>query len=360
MCILQIRRFSFTIIIMMTKMKPFGFAIALFFLLSISSARAQNESEIYEKGLQALKSENYELAKKTFYTLRSQYPQNANYWYLSGVSKIQLKDHSSALVDLNKAISLNTELSDAYLFRHLANKETRNFQFALADISKYLEYSPNDTSARWSRYSLALYMKEFEEAVQDGNWLMDKGLGGDSLLISQISLLEESGNYRMAIDLTSQIIRKNPDKVQGYYKRAFLYFTAAEHEKSLQDIERFLLSEPKNINALKLRFDNHFYLRNLPTCEKYVIELIELEPKNGTFHGDLGHVLLQKGDWERAEAAFEKAIKFKSESLGYIYLGRGIARFNKGDKAAACSDWERALILGEMVSRNYLIKYCNR
>ncbi len=341
-------------------MKSFGFATTLLFLLSISSVQAQNESETYEKGLQALKSANYELAKKTFYTLRSQYPQNANYWYLSGVSKVQLKDHSSALVDLNKAISINTELADAYLFRHLANKETRNFQFALADISKYLEYMPSDTSARWSRYSLAIYMKEFEEAVQDGSWLMDKGLGGDTLLLSQISVLEESGNYRMAIDLLSRVIIKDPDNAKLYYKRAFLYFAAAEHDKSLNDIERYLITDPKNVVALKLRFDNHFYLRNLPTCEKYVTELIELEPKNGTFHGDFGHVLLQKGDWDRAEDAFEKAIKFKSESLGYIYLGRGIARFNKGDKSAACSDWERALILGEMVSRNYLIKFCNR
>ena len=341
-------------------MKAFGLWIALLFLSQPFTLEAQSESERYEMGLMALKEGKYTEAKKVFYQLRSQYPQNFQYWYLSGMSKIQLKDYSSALVDLNKAISINPELQDAYLFRHLANKETRNFQFALADIGKYIEYEPNDTAARWSRYQLAMYMKEYEEAVQDGSWLIHNKLGGDSLLESQITLLEESGNYRNAIDLLSQIIKRDADNPNWYRKRAFLYFAAADHQRSLNDIERFLITDPKNISALKLRFDNHFYLRNLPTCEKYVVELIDLEPKNGTFHGDYGHVLLQKGDWERAEKSFEKAIKLKSDALGYIYLGRGIARFNKGDKVSACSDWERALILGEMVARNYLIKYCNR
>ncbi len=357
---MRLVRYSFTELIVMTKMKAYSLWFALFFLGYTHLVSAQTETARYEQGLKALKDKNYGEAKKVFYQLRSQYPQKAEYWYLSGMSKIQLKDFSSALVDLNKAISINPDLQDAYLFRHLANKETRNFQFALADISKYLEYFPKDTSARWSRYQLALYMKEYEEAVIDGAWLIENRIGGDSLLESQISLLEESGNYRNAIELLSQVIKKDPDNPGWYYKRAFLYFSAADHQKSLNDIERFLITDPKNIIALKLRFDNHFYLRNLPTCEKYVIELIEIEPKNGTFHGDYGHVMLQKGDWDRAERSFEKAIKLKSDGLGYVYLGRGIARFNKGDKQNACADWERSLILGEMVARNYLIKFCNR
>lgn len=344
----------------MTKMKAIGLYMMFFFLSFTQHVWAQTEAERYDKGVKILKESDFENAKKIFYELRSQYPQKAEYWYLCGVAKIQGKDFGSALVDLNKAISLNAELQDAYLFRHLANKETRNFQFALADISKYLEYVPNDTSARYSRYKLALYMNEYEDAVTDGAWLIQKGIGGDTLLETQIGVLEEAGNYRNAIDLLSSILRKDPDNEKWYYKRAHLYFAAADHQRSLNDIERFLIMDPKNSKALKLRFDNHFYLRNLPTCEKYVIELIEIEPKNGSYHGDYGHVLLQKGDWERAENAFEKAIKLKSEALGYVYLGRGIARFNKGDKDNACTDWERSLILGEMVSRNYLIKFCNR
>jgi tetratricopeptide (TPR) repeat protein len=344
----------------MTKMRSFGLLLGFFLGFKFSIGFGQTEALRYKSALEALNEHRLEAAKKEFYQLISQYPKNAEYWYWSGVTKTQLKDYSSALVDLNKSISLNAQLKDAYLFRHLANKETRNFQFALADISKYLEFYPNDTSARWSRYSLAIHMREFEEALNDGKWLIDKELGNDSLLEAQLHLLEETANYRHAIELLTQIIKKDAQNEKWYYKRAHMYYGAADHQKSLNDIERFLIVDPKNPSALKLRFDNHFYMRNLPTCEKYIIELIELDAKNGIYHGDYGHVLLQKGDWSNAEKSFDKAIKLKSDALGYIYLGRGIARFNKGQRSEACADWERALLLGEMVSRNYLVKYCNK
>jgi tetratricopeptide (TPR) repeat protein len=341
-------------------MRLIGLGVTLFFCIASFDAKAQSEEILYKRGVESLENQEFERAKKDFYQLISQFPNNSKYWYLSGVAKTQLKDFSSALVDLNKAISLNPGLQDAYLFRHLANKETRNFQFALADISKFIEYQPNDTSARWSRYSLALYMREFDEAVNDGRWLIDKGLATDTLIESQLMILEETSNFKQAVELLTKLIQRDPQSSKWYFKRALMYYAAADYQKSLLDIERFLISEPKNIAALKVRFDNHFYLRNLPTCEKFITELIELEPKNGIFHGDYGHILLQKGDWERAEKSFDKAIKLKSDALGYIYLGRGIARFNKGHKNEACADWERALLLGEAVSRNYLVKYCNK
>lgn len=341
-------------------MRAFSFKIVLYLSLLVSSLNAQNEQQRVQEGMNLLKEGSASQARRVFYQLKSQYPQNARYWYLSGLANLQMKDPSSALVDLNKSILLNPNQMDAYWFRHIANKETRNFQFALADISKYIELSPGDTAARFSRYSLAIYLKEFQEAADDGLWLIKKGLGGDTLIQTQIQLLEEANNYRSAIELLTLLINKKPDEDAWYFKRAQLYFSNAEHQKSLNDIERFLITNNRDLKALKLRFDNHFYLRNLPTCEKYIIEMIEMDPKNGTFLGDYGHILLQKGDWDKAETYFQKAINFKSESLGYVYLGRGIARFNKGDKSNACSDWERALILGEMVARNYLVKYCNR
>jgi len=73
-------------------MKAFGLWIALLFLSQPFTLEAQSESERYEMGLMALKEGKYTEAKKVFYQLRSQYPQNSQYWYLSGMSKIQLKD----------------------------------------------------------------------------------------------------------------------------------------------------------------------------------------------------------------------------------------------------------------------------
>lgn len=343
---------------MRIRSKIFGLLIAVLFASNLT--QAQTEKEWLEKGLEQLKKAEYSEANHTFYQLKSKHSQKALYHYYSGVAKIHLMDYSTALVDLNKAISLDREYPLAYSYRYIANKKTRNFQFALADISKYLDYYPEDTVSRWARYELAIYMREYDDAIEDGKWLIKNRQGGDSLIQRQIHIFEETGRNREKIELLTSQIKANNEQISWYYQRAFAYYEIGEYEKSLKDLEAFLVSQPKNQEALKLRFDNHFYLRNLPLCERYVKELIELDRLNGTYYSDYGHILLQKGDWKRAIKNFNDAIKFKSNSLGYVYLGRGIARYNSGDKKLACMDWERSLLLGESVARKYLISYCNK
>lgn len=321
---------------------------------------SQSEKDLLQQGLSQLEHADYAKANKTFYTLKSRYNRTALYHYYAAVAKVHLSDYSSALVDLNKSISLDPDYPLAYSYRYLANKETRNFQFALADISRYLEYVPNDTLSRWARYELAIYMREYDDAINDGKWLIAHQQGGDSMVQKQIHIFEETGRNRDKLKLLTQQININSDQKSWYYQRAFTYYELGEYETSLKDLEQFLVAEPKNRDALKLRFDNHFYLRNLPKCERYIKELIELDRKNGTYYSDYGHVLLQKGDWKQAIYNFDKAIDFKSSDLGYVYLGRGIARYNSGDKKLACMDWERSLLLGESVARKYLISYCER
>lgn len=342
---------------MRNNLKGIWFTLILVFVGN--SLLAQSEKEQYDKALNWLQQNEYKKAKSAFYKLSENFPNNAQYHYYLGVSKLKMSDPSSALVDLNKCISLNPNLKEAYFNRYIANNATRNFQFALADISKYIEFFPEDTVSRLNRFALSKYMNEVEESIQDGKWLINHNVGDDSLVHSLIVLLT---NEKRDLDLKGildVVIKKNQDNHWWYFERAMVQYRLNQFETSLKDLDRFLIVEPKYIPALKLRFDNNFYLRNLPLCEKQILELINIDSKNGTFHGDYGHILLQKGDWRGAVKAFNSAIKFKGEHLGYIYLGRGIARYNLGDNKMACEDWEKSLLLGEITARRFISKYCD-
>ena len=331
----------------------------LLLVVSFSNLNAQTEKVQYSKALDLLEHNDFKEAKSAFFKLTQTYPNNAQYHHYLGVTKLELADPSSALVDLNKCISIDPNIKEAYFNRYVANNATRNFQFALADISKYIEFYPNDTLSRLNRFALSKYMNEVEESIQDGKWLLTHNVGGDSLIHSLILLLT---NEKRDIDLKAfldQVIVENRDNHWWYFERAMVSYRLNQFEFSLKDLNRFLMVEPKYIPALKLRFDNNFYLRNLPLCEKQILELIYLDPKNGTFQGDYGHILLQKGDWNNAIKSFNSAIKNKGEHLGYVYLGRGIARYNLGDIKMACEDWEKSLLLGEITARRFISKYCD-
>lgn len=320
----------------------------------------QNEKELFKIGVEQQLSGDYTKALNSFTKLTEINPKKSIYFYYLAISKLQLKNYSDALVDLNRYMTMDSVIAEAYFNRYIANKETRNFQFALADISRYLTYYSNDTNARLARYDLALKMSENSEIIEDGKWLIKNKQANDSLIITQLRILENENMKGESLELLNFILEDPQVSVRFFLDRAFILFSIGHYEKSIKDIDRFLISEPKYVQALKLKFDNYFYLRNLPDCESLILELIDLQPDNGTFIGDYGHILLQKGDWKAAEKQFDKAIRFKSDNLGYIYLGRAIARYNTGRAGLACADWERSLLLGESISRKYLNQYCNK
>jgi hypothetical protein len=55
---------------------------------------------------------------------------------------------------------------------------------------------------------------------------------------------------------------------------------------------------------------------------------------------------------------FTQAIKMKTENISYVYLGRGIARYNIGKVGLACQDWERSVLMGEKNASKYMEQYC--
>ncbi len=337
-------------------MKFLTFVVLIIYSCCSLFGQARVQSEDFIKVL--IQQGKIEQAKLEINKELSRNPKNAEAHFSMGLCHINLKDYSTALVSLNKAINLNPDLKDAYFYRFLANIETSNFQFAMADINQHLKFYNQDTIAHSQKFNLAIQMREYEDAIQEGYWLFDHKFGGDEVITEQIKLFETLNRSKEQIAFLNRVILEDRENHWWYFYRAQSFYNLGEYEKSLIDLDRFLIVEPKFTDALKLRFDNHYYLRNLPKCEVYIQELMDLEPEKGIYYSDFGHILLQKGEWNNAIKNFDLAIKYKSDHLGFVYLGRGVARYNLNQKKLACADWEKSLLLGETISKKYLNTYC--
>ncbi len=60
----------------------------------------------------------------------------------------------------------------------------------------------------------------------------------------------EAQDYREAIEIFSEIIRKKPDFPEGWNKRATLYYLIGEFEKSLADCDEVIKRNPDHFGAL--------------------------------------------------------------------------------------------------------------
>lgn len=335
--------------------------ILFVFNIGLLAAQAQPkgiENQLMNKGLQLQQENNFSEAIKTFDQLISMAPQNANYWFNRGVLKLQIKNYGDAVVDLNKAIYLDTSIIEAYYNRHIAYKFTSNFQFALADITHYLKAFPNDIESHKSRYALSLQMKEYEFAEIDAKWMVDHNIGSDTIKVQLLSIYDAQKKSKEKLNFLNEELKLHNDNIKMYYFRAVCLHELEKYDLSNTDLDRFLLSEPKNIDALKLKFDNCFYSKQFETAVHIIQELIDDNPNNGNFLADYGHVLLQTKNWKEAEKKFTNAIKMKASNLSYVYLGRGIARYNLGKVGLACQDWDRSLLMGEKNAAFYIEKHC--
>lgn len=316
------------------------------------------ETELYNAAKSELLKGNYEEAYKGFTSLIQKNSKNASYWYARGLVLLQQKNYSDAVVDLNKCIYLDTSMNEAYYNRFLAYMNTSNYQFALADVTKYLSYSSDDATAHLARYLLSLDMKEYDYSMIDAEWMLNHNLGGDTMKTKLISIYDALKKYDRKLDFLNNEIKQNPDISKYYYFRAMTYHQLEKYAESNTDISKFLMMEPENVDALKLKFDNLFFLKQFNECVELIQQLIRDFPARGQYYSDYGHTLLQMKQYKEAERKFTQAIKLRTENLAYVYLGRGIARYNLGKLGMACQDWDRSLMMGEKGAQKYLTQYC--
>ena len=58
------------------------------------------------------------------------------------------------------------------------------------------------------------------------------------------------GDFVMSIDFFTRVIEKNPDFAEGWNKRATVYYILGQFDKSMNDINKTLLLEPRHFGAM--------------------------------------------------------------------------------------------------------------
>jgi tetratricopeptide (TPR) repeat protein len=86
-----------------------------------------------------------------------------------GINKLKLKDYYGAIKDFDKAIELNPNSSDVYLFRGGTKSKIEDFTGALIDFNKAIELNPNDANLYIARATAKFMLKDSTSAIMDFN-----------------------------------------------------------------------------------------------------------------------------------------------------------------------------------------------
>jgi tetratricopeptide (TPR) repeat protein len=336
--------------------------IALFISLAFlhTAGVAQTVEELISSGINYENNGEHSKAIASFTKAIELEPALAVAWYNRGVSRIASKQYSLAVVDMNKTIYLDTAFIDAYYMRYVAYVNTKNYQFALADLSFYLDKFPNDTQAHYEKYELLVTLEEYDEASAELNWLIKNTKAALVFREALADIKTKQGKHGEAERIYTELLNEFPSEKSYYLSRAYARNKNANYTASMDDINLYLLNQPKDKEARKLKADNFFFMNDFSSAMVIYESLLSADTLNSGLVADIGHCLLQLNRFNDAEVILTKAIRMKNDAPAYAYLGRGIARMKleKGDEA--CQDWEKSLKLGEKKAQKYLEEYCKK
>ena len=118
------------------------------------------------------------------------------------------------------------------------------------------------------------------------------------------------------------------------------YFNRAE-----EALKKSLEINPNNAGAMR-HLAYVFYSRHeFEAAAVHARKAIEMDSTDGDSYGILGDALMETGEYEKAEDAYEKMMQLE-ESL-YSYSRRAGLKSMRGDSAGAIADLERAIAAGK-------------
>jgi len=71
-----------------------------------------------------------------------------------------------------------------------------------------------------------------------------------ALLMARVKAALDAGKPDVALKLLNAVVKLKPDYIEGWNRRATLYYLQNDYDRSLRDIEQVLVREPRHFGAL--------------------------------------------------------------------------------------------------------------
>jgi tetratricopeptide (TPR) repeat protein len=253
-----------------------------------------------------------------------------------------MKKLAAAEIDIRKALSLDSARSDYYLLLADISFARFHIQEAEAAFIKSASLDANNIEARLRLAELYLYMKKYEESIQNANEALriDKHRGKAYFIKGFV--YKETKDTLRAISNFQTCIEQEPTYYDAIIQLGNLYATHKD-PIALQYYNKALKLQPHSVEGL---YDRGLYFQNTGAIDKAVNdynELLKIDPTYGFAYFNLGFIAMKyEKDFNKAIPLFSKALTYESHYVE-AYYNRGVCYESIGDKQKAKADYLEAL-----------------
>ena len=188
-------------------------------------------------------------------------PDYSHAFYNRAVAKKELAEVTNdstlwreSLKDLNSAISIELDFTEAFIQRGVVYEHYGQFAKAINDFNRVLELEPDNTKALINLGTIYGRQGKFEKAIEQ----FDRAIKIDPDLPEAYAnkglALYYMGKYTEAIDNFDKSLDIDTlDNFSAYYNRALAHSALGQMQEAIEDMTKALRISPDNVDAHYLR-----------------------------------------------------------------------------------------------------------
>ena len=311
--------------------------------------------EYYLSGNELFTKTNYSESIKDYTEAINLDSQFSDAYYLRSVANIMVKNFDSGINDFEKGkeINLNETLieqyksyfSDAYFQRGKTHAKENSLDKALSDFKQALDLQPNSLTYSL-RGDIFLKRNDFSKAVNEYNLALNLDASNKIALMGKIASQLELGKLFPALDNYEKALQfysddKSPDFVFFLEFKHFLGaigYYGSETKEKIKSEKYFIPLRTKFTQAYYQRGKKREIAQNLESAIDDYSKAIEMGPEFGDAHFSRSLIRLNSNDFDGAISDYENGKKLPlkdhpSDSLEVViagaYYGKAISLANE-------------------------------
>jgi tetratricopeptide (TPR) repeat protein len=262
--------------------------------------------------------------------------------YQTGMRKIQSGNQTNAVVEFSRAIELNPQYEDAYLFRGAVKYALHDYSGAILDYTKVIELDPQNELAYCDRGLSGFALKDFLGAIADFTKAVEIDTN-DATAYNYRGLARANlRNWNDALDDFNKVVELTPQEATAYRNRALIEIPLKEYEKALADADKAIELNGNDVYSYQVRGHAKASLKNFQDALTDFDKVVELTPQAAEAYAARGGVKLLMDDFAGADADLEKAFRLNPNSL-LAFATRGFLKEKRGDYTGALADFNRVV-----------------
>ena len=267
--------------------------------------------------------EDHPGAKCEFDLAIEENPEDAKFYLKRGEAKFYYPFYSNAIEDFNKALEIDKNLDDAYVYLGRICTENKDFSCAYNNFNKALQVAKYPHDAYYYRARLKLQKKDYAGGLEDLSRAIDSYSRNAEAFYFRGITQGVLKNYTELVLDCSKAIDIKPDYEDAFIARGTAKGYLGDHRGAIADFDKAIQINPRNVEAYYERAKSKGSIRDYQGSEDDCSQAIKINP-------------------------------FFAEA----YLFRGLAKNFSGQKDNGCGDFSKAGELGLESAYKAIKEYC--